>query len=51
MSLFLMIGLNLFDVPWLTCTWQAFRVVSLLLDPMRFISYHLLVNVGYIVYR
>ena len=48
MSLFLMRGLNLFDVPWVTCTWQAFRVVCLLLDPMRFISYHLFVNVGYI---
>ena len=44
MSLFLKIGLNLFDIPWLTCTWQDFRVQWMLIA--RFISCHLLVNVG-----
>ena len=28
MSVFLIIGLNIFDVPWLTCTWQAFMIIS-----------------------
>ena len=31
MSLFLIISLNLFDVPWLTCTWQAFKVQWMLI--------------------
>ena len=46
MSLFLMIGLNLFDIPWLPVLGKLLGFSGcLLLDPLRFISFHLLVNV------